>query len=52
MKVKDVINILQTYSEDMEVDVIDANWGEPMDIIAIENDMDEFDEESVHIAAK
>lgn len=52
MKVKDVINNLQSYPEDMEVVVIDANWGEPMDIIAIENDMDEFDEESVHIVAK
>lgn len=28
MKVKDVINNLQTYPEDMEVVVIDANWGE------------------------
>lgn len=52
MKVKDVINNLQTYPEDMEVVVIDVNWGEPMDIIAIENDIDEFDEKSVHIVAK
>lgn len=36
----------------MEVVVIDANWGEPMDIIAIENDIDEFDEKFVHIVAK
>lgn len=36
MKVKDVINNLQTYPEDMEVVVIDANWGEQMDIVAIE----------------
>lgn len=52
MKVKDVINNLQTYPEDMEVVVIDANWGEQMDIFAIENDIDEFDEKSVHIVAK
>lgn len=52
MKVKDVINNLQTYPEDMEVVVIDANWGEQMDIVVIENDIDEFDEKSVHIVAK
>lgn len=52
MKVKDVINNLQTYPEDMEVVVIDANWGEQMDIVAIENDIDEFNEKSVHIVAK
>lgn len=52
MKVKDVINNLQTYPEDMEVVVIDANWDEQMDIVAIENDIDEFDEKSVHIVAK
>lgn len=52
MKVKDVINNLQTYPEDMEVVVIDANWGEQMDIVSIENDIDEFDEKSVHIVAK
>ena len=52
MKVKDIINNLQTYPEDMEVVVIDANWGEPMDIIAIENDIDEFDEKFVHIVVK
>lgn len=39
MKVKDVINNLQTYPEDMEV-------------VVIENDIDEFDEKSVHIVAK
>ena len=52
MKVKDVINNLQTYPEDMEVVVIDANWDEQMDIVAIENGIDEFDEKSVHIVAK
>lgn len=52
MKVKDVINNLQTYPEDMEVVVIDANWGEQMDIVAIENDIDKFDEKSVYIVAK
>lgn len=52
MKVKDVINNLQTYPEDMEVAVINANWGEPMDIVDIENDINEFDEKSVYIVAK
>lgn len=52
MKVKDIINNLQTYPEDMEVVVIDANWVEQMDIVAIEYDIDEFDEKSVHIVAK
>lgn len=52
MKVKYVISDLQTYPEDMEVVVIDTNWGEQMDIVAIENDIDEFDEKSVHIVTK
>lgn len=52
MKVKDVINSLQTYPEDMEVDVIDADWGETIDIIAIENNTDGYDNDCVHIIAK
>lgn len=52
MKVKDVINNLQTYPEDMEVVVIDANWGEQMNIVAIENNTDGYDNDCVHIIAK
>lgn len=52
MTVYELIEKLQSFNQDMEVVVIDANWGEQMDIVAIENDIDEFDEKSVHIVAK
>lgn len=52
MKVKDVINNLQTYPEDMEVVVIDDNQGDPMNIIVIENDIDKFDSSYIYIVAK
>lgn len=52
MKVKDVINNLQTYPEDMEVVVVDDNQGDPMNIIIIENDIDKFDSSYIYIVAK
>ncbi len=52
MKAKYVINDLQTYPEDMEVDVVDDNQGDPMNIIVIENNIDKFDSSYIYIVAK
>lgn len=52
MKVKNLIDRLQAYPEDMEVLVLDANWNGDMNIITIENGETEYGQDAVKIVAK
>lgn len=52
MKVKNLIDRLQAYPEDMEVLVLDANWDCDMNIVGIENSETEDGQDAVKIVAK
>lgn len=50
MKVKELIDKLKNYPEDMEVIILDVAWGDNMDIIAVQNSDD--NENAIEIVAK
>lgn len=50
MKVKELIDKLKNYPEDMEVIILDVAWGDNMDIIAVQNSDD--NENAIEIVAE